>query len=809
MAATIKRSIVDQHAVDSHNEEKSTPGSPAGVAGINTGTATFDVQGFVSPSSVNSGETVRVHARSQVGTFSMVVYRLGYYGAAGAREVYRVADIPGRNAPTPPPDSFGTVDASSWPGVSFATSGWISGYYVVAFVPTTTENAASYAPFVVREDGRTSDVLVNIPFATYQAYNNFGGKSLYSYSSLGGAAATKVSFDRPYVDVGGLGHLFAGDYQMIWFLEREGYDVTYATSVDEHRRPDLMDRHRVLATAYHDEYWSRPMRDNLVGWIGAGKSVAFLSANNLYWQIRYEPSPDGRPDTVIVCYRDSSDPIIPKNPSLWTTTWRTLGLPESDILGANFEDPGGTVNPWVVTNASHWLYAGTGLRNGDVIDGLVGTEWDRASGAAGDATIVSDSPIPGGFQQNAIVRETKTGSVIFAAGTLLFAWYLGGEWPPEDTRVQRMFTNMLDRAGVHGNSPPTSTLPPSTTTTAATTTTAPSTTTTAATAATSTVPPVGAQVGFVELEDGPNNLTFESAAEAGGTGRGSLGYWYYTDQFSGLAFNAPFTGAYVLRLRYATPNAGVTRAVTIDGLVVVTATLPSTGAWGTWRTVDIPVTLAAGTRSIQFRLGAGSTNVDNVTLLAATPTGLPTTSTTTTTTATAPSSTMTTTAPSSATTTTTTVPPTTTTTTTAPPPTSTATTMTTTTTTTVPGAPVAFIELEDGPNTLTFESAASAGGTGRGSLGYWYYATQYAGFSFSAPTTRQYVLRLRYSAPGTGATRAVFVDDVLATTAALPSTGDWSVWRTVDIPVSLSAGAHTIQFRMGGVPVNVDNVTVL
>ena len=118
----------------------------------------------------------------------------------------------------------------------------------------------------------------------------------------------------------------------------------------------------------------------------------------------------------------------------------------------------------------------------------------------------------------------------------------------------------------------------------------------------------------MELEDGPNNLTFESAAAAGGTGRGSLGYWYYTSQYSGFSFTAPSSRMYLLRLRYSTPAAGASRAVTVDGVVVATVALPSTGTWGVWRTIDIPVALSVGNRSIQFRMGAQAVNVDNVTV---------------------------------------------------------------------------------------------------------------------------------------------------------------------------------------------------
>ena len=344
----------------------------------------------------------------------------------------------------------------------------------------------------------------------------------------------------------------------------------------------------------------------------------------------------------------------------------------------------------------------------------------------------------------------------------------------------------VDRVDVFasGATPSTTTTLPAATTTTSTTTTSTSTTTTSTTAAPTTTAPVGgSQVAFVELEDGPNNLTFESAAAAGGTGRGSLGYWYYADQYSGFAVTAPSTGTYVLRLRYATPNAGVSRTINVDGVPVGAATLPSTGAWGTWRTVDVPVVFASGARSVQFRMGAGPANVDNVTVLA----GAPAVSTTTTT------AVPTTTTTGVATTTTTGL---------------TTTTSPVTATTTSPGSPVAFIELEDAPNTLSFESAAEAGGTGRGSLGYWYFASQFASFSFSVPSERSYVLRLRYATPNAGATRTVSIDGVIVSTIALPSTATWGAWRTVDIPATLSTGTHVVVLRMGAVAINVDNVTI-
>ena len=121
----------------------------------------------------------------------------------------------------------------------------------------------------------------------------------------------------------------------------------------------------------------------------------------------------------------------------------------------------------------------------------------------------------------------------------------------------------------------------------------------------------------MELEDAPNNLTFEDASILAGTGRGSLGYWYYVGGYS--RFSVTVTGgSYVLRLRYASPEAS-TRGVFVDGVSVGSVSLPATGGWGNglWRTVDVPVALVAGARSVEFRRVAsdvGAVNVDNVTV---------------------------------------------------------------------------------------------------------------------------------------------------------------------------------------------------
>jgi len=73
---------------------------------------------------------------------------------------------------------------------------WTSGVYV-AKLTAASSGKQSYIIFVVRDDARYSDFLYQMSVSTYQAYNNWGGKSLYGWNSPSGAAV-KVSFDRPY-----------------------------------------------------------------------------------------------------------------------------------------------------------------------------------------------------------------------------------------------------------------------------------------------------------------------------------------------------------------------------------------------------------------------------------------------------------------------------------------------------------------------------------------------------------------------------------------------------------------------------------
>src|SRR5207249_11069049 len=160
-------------------------------------------------------------------------------------------------------------------------------------------------------------------------YNNWGGKSLYGVNS-GWGAATKVSFNRPFAtdrasQGEGAGEFliarFMGGWEcnLVRWLEREGYDVAYCSSLDTHSRPNLLWNHQGFISMGHDEYWSYPMRWHVEAARDRGVNLAFLAANVCYWQVRFEPGADGAPDRNMVCYKSTGDPAF-HNASNYLTT---------------------------------------------------------------------------------------------------------------------------------------------------------------------------------------------------------------------------------------------------------------------------------------------------------------------------------------------------------------------------------------------------------------------------------------------------------------------------------------------------------
>src|SRR5581483_3894666 len=269
--------------------------------------------------------------------YRVEVYRLGWYGGSGGRLVACTPSCDGDEAgsaqPEGTPGADGYLDAG-WPVTDSISvpSSWVSGYFLAVLRLTTGTSAgtAGWVPFVVRAPAsQQSRILVQAAVNTWQAYNRWGGTSLYK--NLDGdsckGVCTRISFNRPYDPE--TQNLWQYELPLVHFLEESGYDVSYTTDVDTDRDPAELLRHRLVIVAGHDEYWTKGMRDAFDKARALGTNLAFLGANTGYWQMRYASN-----RRTIVEYRLAKlDPE--RNPALKTVQFRKLvpPRPECELEG--------------------------------------------------------------------------------------------------------------------------------------------------------------------------------------------------------------------------------------------------------------------------------------------------------------------------------------------------------------------------------------------------------------------------------------------------------------------------------------------
>jgi hypothetical protein len=433
------------------------------------GNPSTNIAGYTSEISVQSGDTLHIHV-STAGSarYRVEIYRLGWYGGAGGRLLTCIPSCTGDDAgtqyPVAAPDpTTGYLDAG-WPVTDVATIGadWTSGYYLAKLVLASGSDmgGASYVPFIVRSSAGTSAaVLVQASVNTWEAYNNWGGKSLYAFNSTSGDAATWVSFNRPfaYIPVAQGGNTTPLSYEigLVRFMEREGYDLTYQTDVDTDESPTSLLGHRLDVVNGHDEYWSPTMRSAWDSARDQGVNLAFLGADIGYWQLRYAAA-----DRTLIEYRSASaDPET--DPSQKTTAFGSLNppQPECELLGIAFrsgsESQSGAPNAgdYAVTTAAAanpWFQS-VSLAAGAVLPGAVGYEWDGIEPGC------SVPPLEdllhwqtSGGTADAVLYQASSGARVFSDGTLSIDYLLdnyGWATYTEDSRVQRLFAGVLDGLG--------------------------------------------------------------------------------------------------------------------------------------------------------------------------------------------------------------------------------------------------------------------------------------------------------------------------------------------------------------------------
>ncbi|WP_241831842.1 N,N-dimethylformamidase beta subunit family domain-containing protein [Parafrankia soli] len=374
-------------------ENAKLPGD-CGLARLGTA---HQVEGWFDRTSVAPGEPVRLFSSTTAQTLTVSVFRVGWYDGHGCRLVEHRGPLPGVRQPVPGPAPGTNTIATSWrQTTTFATSSWPAGDYLIRL--DDADGWQAYVPLTVRGPAQPGRIVILNAVTTWQAYNAWGGYSLYhGPSGQFTDRARVVSFDRPY-DFGDGAADFTGNEQpLVMLAERLGLPVRYATDIDLHADPHLLDGARAVISLGHDEYYSREMRAALTAARDRGVNIAFLGANAVYRRIRLSASPTG-PNRTQAGYKIATeDPLYGVDNSRITANWPSPpnADPESSLTGGMYQ-----CNPahadMTVWNPRHWLLAGTGTATGDRIPGMIGPEYDRVDASVptpGQIEVLGHSPV--------------------------------------------------------------------------------------------------------------------------------------------------------------------------------------------------------------------------------------------------------------------------------------------------------------------------------------------------------------------------------------------------------------------------------
>lgn len=469
-----------------------------------TGAGSTTIQGYATAMSVDQGGTLSVKVHSPSSAWTGTVYRLGYYGGAGARQVDTIT-----GAQTAQPD--GAVDGitlmascanwsvnGSWSVPGDATPGV---YLIKIHRDDDTDLASHIGPFAVRDLDRRAPICVKLSDSTWQAYNHAGpdaddvlnGRNLYgagtsaSFAFDNGSRAKAVSYDRPFVTRAHIPQTwyFNAEYPLHRFLERLGYDLDYVSCLDVQADPTLLLGRDVVISAGHDEYWSPEMVDAAEASRDddtAPSNWVWLSGNDVFWRINFAVG-----NRSFDCWKDTLDGAL-NSTGVYGGTWqdtrgfnpdrrpaallngqrfRLNGIPPSYELGATADHA--TLPLWRDTAVAALTGAGTWESPG----WLVGFEADEP------ADVDPDEAPPGLIRLSEITHSvtgllsdddgaTYTGSgdyvhamtafpsaagMVFHAGTVQFSWALddihdrhpGGSLVSDDLR--QMLANLLADLG--------------------------------------------------------------------------------------------------------------------------------------------------------------------------------------------------------------------------------------------------------------------------------------------------------------------------------------------------------------------------
>jgi hypothetical protein len=373
------------------------------------------IEGFASTTDAVEGEQVSLYVSTTARRFQVIAYRMGWYQGKGAREIWRSSPIPGKVQPVcPVTPQVNMVSCDNWSRSATVriTSAFVPGDYLLKLVGSGDQQ--SYVLLTVSQPSSRAAYILIARSMTEQGWNKFGGYDFYlgeGPCTFGTTPAAYpacnrsriVSFDRPYADNNGAEDFLTEELPAVEFAEEHGLDVTYATDVAVSERPSLLFRHRAILSLAHDETWTYPELAGVQAAIAKGENVAFFSAAAIVRHARLQASPFG-PSREVVDYRDSDEDPLNGTASPEEVTGNTWLQAPTDYsvtalvgeLYSGYLNPGDAA-PFVVSDASSWLFAGTGLHDGSQIPEVIASDIDHVSltyPMPSDLEVLGHSPVP-------------------------------------------------------------------------------------------------------------------------------------------------------------------------------------------------------------------------------------------------------------------------------------------------------------------------------------------------------------------------------------------------------------------------------
>jgi N,N-dimethylformamidase beta subunit-like protein len=384
------------------------------------------IEGFADRTSVPPGEPIRLFVSTMASTYTVSAFRIGAYPESDALEIWASPPQPGRMQPAPVVEGPRNTIVAPWsPSLTVATDHWRPGDYLLRL--DADDGSQRFVPLTVRTPSNAGRVLIINAVTTWQAYNQYGGYSLYKGPDGRRESRSRaVSFDRPYeAHFLGAGQFLQFELPALRVAERAGVPLGYATDIDLHADPHLLDGAAAVVTLGHDEYWSPAMRQSATDARDRGVNVAFLGGNEVYRRIRFEASPLGD-NRVEINYKSAAeDPAARTTPAEVTSDWRQPpdAQPESELTGNYYSCfPGRAA--LVVADPDSWLLQGL-VSAGETFPGVVGIEYakvDLSVPTPRPLQVLFHSPVVCGSTRrtefsDAVYYSTPSGAGVFSSGT--------------------------------------------------------------------------------------------------------------------------------------------------------------------------------------------------------------------------------------------------------------------------------------------------------------------------------------------------------------------------------------------------------